>query len=546
MGPELEDFPPGYNPLTGLPVTNSDNLNLPAVLISITNFPPSARPQAGLSFAPYIFEIFIGEGMTRFLALFYGEFPFSEELISGDCPIREGPFIRTATILGNYVWSDDNANGIQDVGERGIAGVCVHLYDKYSSELLETTATDSNGYYGFNVDPKRVYFIKYDPPPGRVFTQQDAGDDDHADSDADPSTGKTAEIRLSGDDYRWDAGFKPGEGNGGGGNGNGGGGNGGGNGNGEKVNGNGKKKNGGKVGPVRSGRLPYKYLANLFAKACLIFAGSSHDVPVTGCASVFGTDKSDINSAYLAVDRLIAIAKQVEVIDRVINYSSNLFLNIPLTGGQYHAPKTKPDLNVGSEELAPPETGGVKPPPVSGEIPISKHLRDITQSGSSVTDEDAQEVLIFYNYFNQAQWLFDPLSGGYLRYIDNADGTGLFYPAIDQLNERQQIFHNVIILFANHYALKPTIIDIELEFARGPAILFRDGKAHRIFWSTLAGEYEQETGQQRPIKFVDIDGNLFPLHPGQTWVHIVTMNTSAWEEEPGKWKVRFYAPPGTQ
>jgi len=155
-------------------------------------------------------------------------------------------------------------------------------------------------------------------------------------------------------------------------------------------------------------------------------------------------------------------------------------------------------------------------------------------------------VLIFYNYFNQAQWLFDPLSGGYLRYIDNADGTGLFYPAIDQLNERQQIFHNVIILFANHYALKPTIIDIELEFARGPAILFRDGKAHRIFWSTLAGEYEQETGQQRPIKFVDIDGNLFPLHPGQTWVHIVTMNTSAWEEEPGKWKVRFYAPPGTQ
>ena len=75
VGPDMQNFPSGYNPLTGLPVADPDLLKLPAVLISITNFPPSARPQAGLSFSPWVFEIYIAEGMTRYLATFYGAYP---------------------------------------------------------------------------------------------------------------------------------------------------------------------------------------------------------------------------------------------------------------------------------------------------------------------------------------------------------------------------------------------------------------------------------------------------------------------------------------
>jgi hypothetical protein len=73
-----DDFPEGFNPLTGLPVGDPSLLALPPALISVTNFPVSARPQAGLSFAPYVFELYIGEGMTRFLAVFYGQFPSIE------------------------------------------------------------------------------------------------------------------------------------------------------------------------------------------------------------------------------------------------------------------------------------------------------------------------------------------------------------------------------------------------------------------------------------------------------------------------------------
>ncbi len=73
VGPDT--FPAGVNPLTGLPVKDLDALKIPPALVSITNFPPSARPQAGLSFSPVVYEMYIGEGTSRFLAVFYGDYP---------------------------------------------------------------------------------------------------------------------------------------------------------------------------------------------------------------------------------------------------------------------------------------------------------------------------------------------------------------------------------------------------------------------------------------------------------------------------------------
>lgn len=81
----------GINPLTNQPCQDPSLLNLPPALVSVSNFPVTARPQAGLSYASYVFELFIGEGMTRFLALFYCAFP--EETVSGDNtigPVRSG------------------------------------------------------------------------------------------------------------------------------------------------------------------------------------------------------------------------------------------------------------------------------------------------------------------------------------------------------------------------------------------------------------------------------------------------------------------------
>ncbi len=68
-------YPAGISPLSGEPVQNPDQLQWPPVMVSISNFPITARPQSGLSYTPFVYETYIGEGMTRYLALFYGDFP---------------------------------------------------------------------------------------------------------------------------------------------------------------------------------------------------------------------------------------------------------------------------------------------------------------------------------------------------------------------------------------------------------------------------------------------------------------------------------------
>src|SRR5512134_2826523 len=80
---EPTPVPDAYNPLTGLQVADPSLLRFPALLVSISHFPVDARPQAGLSFAPYVFEIYITEGATRFLTVFYGQFPVPEIPITG-------------------------------------------------------------------------------------------------------------------------------------------------------------------------------------------------------------------------------------------------------------------------------------------------------------------------------------------------------------------------------------------------------------------------------------------------------------------------------
>ncbi|NTW12809.1 MAG: hypothetical protein HGA30_05820, partial [Anaerolineales bacterium] len=179
-------FPEAFNPLTGLKVADPSLLELPAVLVSISTFPVTARPQAGPSFAPYVFEIYITEGTTRYLTTFYGEFPAPEVAVTGGCAVRTEPFVQTDLIIGNRVWLDVNQNNIQDDWERGVGGVCVNLYDE-NRNLLQQTSTDSNGYYGFNVSAGN-YFVAFAKPEGMEFAQKDAGED-AKDSDLDPTSG---------------------------------------------------------------------------------------------------------------------------------------------------------------------------------------------------------------------------------------------------------------------------------------------------------------------------------------------------------------------
>jgi hypothetical protein len=80
------DYLPGFNPLTGLPAADPAALEQAPLLVSVTNFPLSARPQAGLSLASIVWEVSIGQGMSRFLAVYYGDYLAELEKILEENP----------------------------------------------------------------------------------------------------------------------------------------------------------------------------------------------------------------------------------------------------------------------------------------------------------------------------------------------------------------------------------------------------------------------------------------------------------------------------
>ncbi len=103
VGPD--SYPAGTNPLTGLPAADPTLLGLPPALISVSTFPYTARPQAGLSRAPFVYDVYYGDGMTRYLAVIYGDLSNvgSKPLSVG--PIRSGrlPWENLRAMLGGFL-----------------------------------------------------------------------------------------------------------------------------------------------------------------------------------------------------------------------------------------------------------------------------------------------------------------------------------------------------------------------------------------------------------------------------------------------------------
>jgi hypothetical protein len=478
-GPELKDFPSGINPLTGREVADPSLLNFPAVLVSISNMPVTARPQAGPGFAPWVFELFIGEGTTRFMGVFYGDYPRAVPNVHGGCEVREEILHPKGDWIGNRVWLDENENGLQDPWEVGVGGVCVRLLNGISHEVLSEATTDSNGYYAFE-RPDVESIIQFIKPEFYQFTKPDIDDDDR-DSDADPTTGETPSFQSESTASLWNAGlilseapsatpipvvtgtppnwYIPSE---------------------------------PYVGPIRSGRLTYNQIGSMFPNSCLVYASAAYDIGerLEACEIIYGVDKTTPNSALLTVERLRELAEESLNPRQPVNYSGNLFSDTIPEGGQ-----------------------------------------------------PANSINVFYHAYTQSAWQYDSISQTYLRWTDLADGTGTLLPAMDRLTERQLAFENVIVVFAEHIRFRHNQLEIDFSLGqKNPAYLFRDGQAFKIYWSTANREWEQTTGLLRPMHVVDAKDNLVPLHPGRTWIHIVTPFSSVTDQGNNQWLVRFVQP----
>lgn len=111
--------------------------------------------------------------------------------------------------IGDWVWLDNNTNGIQNVGETAVTGVVVRLYNA-NSNLLATTTNDATGYYSFTGLDSGYYFLQFLISSNYTFTLQNQGGSDTNDSDVDAS-GYTSLFFLppGTNDMTWDAGLAP-------------------------------------------------------------------------------------------------------------------------------------------------------------------------------------------------------------------------------------------------------------------------------------------------------------------------------------------------
>lgn len=101
-----ENLPQGANPLTGLPVADLQLLERRPVAVKVTNFPRAVRPQWGLSLADHVYEYYLEDLITRFIAVFYG----NNAARVG--PVRSGRFfdehiVRMYKSFFVFAWADD-------------------------------------------------------------------------------------------------------------------------------------------------------------------------------------------------------------------------------------------------------------------------------------------------------------------------------------------------------------------------------------------------------------------------------------------------------
>ncbi len=145
---------------------------------------------AGLANGDYIVEFMVPTGLyvTLTNAGFDDAIDSDGEVVdvtiadADDFTIDLGVVTTPTYKLGDFVWFDTDADGIQDSNELGVPNVLVELKNS-AGDVLATTTTDANGYYEFTGLANGDYAVEFLLPAGLYATLSNVGSDDAVDSD---------------------------------------------------------------------------------------------------------------------------------------------------------------------------------------------------------------------------------------------------------------------------------------------------------------------------------------------------------------------------
>lgn len=155
-----------------------------------------------------------GGFVTRTISLGYGQTDLT----------WDAGIVRLLSSVGDYVWFDDDYNGIQSTEDKGVPGVPVVIEynpsgkvdDPSAWKYYRSTVTDLSGHYLFDKLEAGYYRLRFQVPDGYTITKYDQTTDAEKDSDAMIRSEKRWFYTMSFylpegvEDLSWDAGiYKP-------------------------------------------------------------------------------------------------------------------------------------------------------------------------------------------------------------------------------------------------------------------------------------------------------------------------------------------------
>jgi hypothetical protein len=150
------------------------------------------------------------------------------------------------------------------------------------------------------------------------------------------------------------------------------------------------------------------------------------------------------------------------------------------------------------------------------------------------------QVFVRYSAAIYNRWDYDPTTGKYLRFADNADdynnNNEQYAQLTDRLTGKPIAFDNVVVLYVNHEVYSTDsagnkIYDI-LFSGSGDGVAFRDGQAYKVKW---------QRNDTDVVSLTNPDGTPFAFKPGTTWYEVMGLSSTV-QQTPQYWRFIHFMP----